>query len=335
MKNHPDGLECLKLELLQLSCGKDATRQKLPTNLFKGVMGLKVLAMQGMSFPSLPQSIQVLQNLKTLLLEYCEIKDVSAIGALGKLEMLSFLGSEIKQLPREIGNLSHLKLLDLSQCSAPQHIPPGLLSSLSRLEELYMGNVSVNWEPTEGNKEGANTSLAELRSFSDSLMVLRLHIINIKLLPKDLHFKNQMIKFQIYACKEPFMHWSFTIDSTFWNRTRYIFKNSLALHGFVASDIAESWIPRLLLQKSKIILLREIKDFKNILFELDGEGFPCLEVLSISYSEDVEYLIDATSYQTPRVAFPILESLELWELPNLKEIYHSQISQRSFSGTHS
>ena len=102
--------------------------------------------------------------------------------------------------------------------------------------------------------------------------------------------------------------------------------NSLALHGFVASDIAESQIPRLLLQKSEIILLREIKDFKNILFELDGEVFPCLEVLSISYSEDVEYLIDATSYQTPHVAFPILESLELWELPNLKEIYHSQIS---------
>ena len=57
LKNHPDGLVCPKLELLQLSCGKDATRQTLPTNLFKGMMGLKVLAMQGMSFPSLPQSI--------------------------------------------------------------------------------------------------------------------------------------------------------------------------------------------------------------------------------------------------------------------------------------
>lgn len=168
----------------------------------------------------------------------------------------------------------------------------------------------MNWEPTEGNREGANTSLAEIRSFSDSLMALSLHIPNIKLLPKDLHFKNQMIKFQIYACNEPFMHWRFSNYPTFWNTTRYIFKNCLALGGFVASDIAESRIPRLLLQKSEIILLREIKDFKNILFELDGEGFPCLEVLSILYS-DVEYLIDATSYQTPRVAFPILELLEL------------------------
>ena len=73
----------------------------------------------------------------------------------------------------------------------------------------------MNWEPTEGNREGANASLAELRSFSDSLMALRLHIPNIKLLPKELHFKNQMIKFQIYALDMPFMHWTFGKYSTF------------------------------------------------------------------------------------------------------------------------
>lgn len=39
---------------------------------------------------------------------------MSTIGALGNLEMLSFLGSNIKELPGEIKNLSHLKLLDLS-----------------------------------------------------------------------------------------------------------------------------------------------------------------------------------------------------------------------------
>uniref|UniRef100_A0A2N9I1S7 NB-ARC domain-containing protein n=1 Tax=Fagus sylvatica TaxID=28930 RepID=A0A2N9I1S7_FAGSY len=137
MKKHPNGLECSKLEHLQLSCCKD-TQQMLPANMFQGMKELKVLSMRGMSFPSLPQSIQVLQNLRTLHLEYCGLEDVSAIGALGKLEMLSFLGSEIKELPREIGNLGHLKLLDLSECSTLQRIPYGLLSSLSRLEEFYM-----------------------------------------------------------------------------------------------------------------------------------------------------------------------------------------------------
>ena len=334
LKNHPDDLECPKLELLQLSCGKYTTRQTLPTNLFKGMMGLKVLALQGMSFPSLPQSILVLQNLRTMLLEYCEIEDVSAVGSLGKLEMLSFLGSEIKELPEEIGNLSHLKLLDLSKCSTLQQIPPGLLSNLTRLEELYMGKVFVNWEPTDGKGEGANASLAELTSFSHSLTALQIHIPNIKLLPKDLHFKNQMIKFQICACDKP-MNWRYDHLSTFWDTTQYIFKNSLVLGRFAASEIANSRMLCQLLQKSEIIILKEIKDFKNILYELDKEGFPCLLVLSISDSEGVEYVIDVTSHQTSRVAFPILQSLELMELHNLKEIYHGQFPEKSFSGAHS
>lgn len=71
LKNHPDGLEYPKLELLHLSGGK-YTKQTLPGNLFNKMNGLKVLSLQGMYFPSLPQSIQALKNLRTLLLEYCE-----------------------------------------------------------------------------------------------------------------------------------------------------------------------------------------------------------------------------------------------------------------------
>uniref|UniRef100_A0A2N9G9P5 AAA+ ATPase domain-containing protein n=1 Tax=Fagus sylvatica TaxID=28930 RepID=A0A2N9G9P5_FAGSY len=236
MKKHRDGLECSKLELLQLSCDID-TPQMLPAKMFQGMKELKVLSMRGMSFPSLPLSIQVLQNLRTLHLEYCGLEDVSAIGALGKLEILSFLGSKIKELPREIGNLGHLKLLDLSECSTLQRIPYGLLSSLSRLEEFYMSNVSVNWEPT-GNSEGDNASLAELIPLSH-LMALTLYISksksNIELLPKDLHFKNQMIKFQIDATVSGKI-------SRGWRhlQSRYLLNNELTLEELDASDIKES-----------------------------------------------------------------------------------------------
>ena len=41
--------------------------------------------------------------------------------------------------------------------------------------------------------------------------------------------------------------------------------------------------------------------------------------------------MDATSDENPRAAFPILESLKVCRLNNLKEIYHSQFSKRSFS----
>ncbi|XP_050242395.1 probable disease resistance protein At4g27220 [Quercus robur] len=318
LKKHPDGLECPKLELLQLACGKNCTKtQTFPSNMFKEMNKLKVLSVEGMSFPSLPESILVLQNLRTLLLDYCKIEDVSEIGALGKLEILSFLGSNIKELPREIGNLSHLKLFDLSNCSALKKIPAGLLSRLNYLEELYMFGV---------NKEGAIASLAELKSLSKRFSALKIHIPNIEVLPKDLLFKNPELKFQIFAGEEG-------IYQELSGSGSYLFENSLALERSKASDIVESPVLLQLLKKSKILYLKQIKDLKNILYGLDQEGFQCLKILRVIACEDVEYVINATSHQTSHAAFPILESLEFSDLCNLKEIFHSQFPERSFSNS--
>ncbi|KAK9986986.1 hypothetical protein SO802_031937 [Lithocarpus litseifolius] len=230
LKRHPDGLECPKLELLQLASkinNWDALPLPLPLplNLFKGMKGLKVLSLFGISFPSLPQSINVLQNLRTLQFVHCELTDVSAIGALTKLEILSFIKSKIKELPREMRNLSHLLLLELTECSDLERIPPDLLSSLSHLEELYMFGVEVKWKPMEeeekDEEEGANASLTELMSLS-YLVVLKIQIPNIKVLPKDLAFKKETIKFQIFASYDK------GIDEED-DDLNYLFKNSLGL----------------------------------------------------------------------------------------------------------
>ncbi|KAI8004408.1 Leucine-rich repeat and IQ domain-containing protein 4 [Camellia lanceoleosa] len=88
---------------------------------------------------SLPTSLRWLTNLRSLSLYDCGlINDVSVIVALENLEILSFQGTKIEELPKEIGRLSHLKLLDLLQFGV-KRICPGVLSSLSKLEELYLG----------------------------------------------------------------------------------------------------------------------------------------------------------------------------------------------------
>ncbi|GMY19510.1 probable disease resistance protein At4g27220 [Fagus crenata] len=181
------------------------------------------------------------------------------------------------------------------------------------------------WEPLEGNAEG-NASLAELNSLSHHLVALEIIIPSIKLLPKDLHFKNQMIKFHICASEGRTHRWDFK------STLRYLHNNKLTLRDVDASDIKESRLLCQLLEKSEILVLRNIKDLKSILYELHQEDLPCLKVLTVYKSEDVEYVIDATSDQTPRDAFPILESLSLDDLSNLKEIYHGQFLERSFSG---
>lgn len=44
----------------------------------------------------------------------------------------------------------------------------------------------VTWEPIEDHKGGANSSLAEVMSFSHHLMALKIKIPNIEILPKGL-----------------------------------------------------------------------------------------------------------------------------------------------------
>ncbi|KAG2670585.1 hypothetical protein I3843_14G091800 [Carya illinoinensis] len=265
LNRHPDGLECPKLELLQMSLsfggyGPYGQRsQTFPANLFSGMKELKILSFHCMFSLSLPSSIRFLQNLRMLRLEYCKLEDVSAIETLLKLQMLSFRGSQIKELPREIKNLSSLKLLDLSE-SRIELIPPGVLSSLSRLEELYMGESKFKyWESPERNGKGINASSAELFS-SQHLMALDIRI-PIRLLPKDLNLENSLMKFRIFESEEDF-------ESRYWMSrrhwmSRYLFENILALQ-CNASDIAESQTIRLMLHKVEVLYLVRIHDLVKI-----------------------------------------------------------------------
>ena len=59
-----------------------------------------------------------------------------------------------------------------------------------------------------------------------------------------------------------------------------------------------------LLKKSEILKLEEIKDIKNIAYELDNEGFQCLKVLEVGRNDVVEYVMDDTSDQNSSCCLP-------------------------------
>ncbi|KAG7941701.1 hypothetical protein I3843_16G058200 [Carya illinoinensis] len=319
MKGHPTELKCPKLQLLQLSCLNHS--KTFPDNFFNGMKELEMLSMEKGCFSStsLPLSIQILQNLRMLNLQSCRLGDVSAIGTLGNLEILGFPNSEIEKLPLEIVNLSRLKLLDMNGCDSLKRIAAGVLSGLSRLEELYMGGFK-NWgcmTTMEGNGEvtNDNASLTELTLHSSQLVVLEISVSSILYLPKDLHFSNSDFRFKII------------IGDIYYDLIdkRYLFENTLRLKMKDASVLEEHQTIRSLLKKAVVLQLNIAKNSKHIWFEKEHKGIlPCsLKNLKFYRCEDLEYLLNATSDSSPPNTFHLLESLSLVNLPRLIGICNS------------
>ncbi|GMP62171.1 hypothetical protein CsSME_00024370 [Camellia sinensis var. sinensis] len=94
----------------------------------------------------LPSSLQFSRNLLTLHLDHSQKFDnISVIGKLLNLEILTFGESNIEELPEEIGGLVNLKLLDLTRCKL-KRIEPDVILALVQLQELYMGGCGIIWE---------------------------------------------------------------------------------------------------------------------------------------------------------------------------------------------
>ncbi|XP_021834583.1 disease resistance protein At4g27190-like [Prunus avium] len=316
----PVGLECPKLELLHSEGG--CYSENSMEIMCKGMKELKVLGMGGISV--LPSSLGVLKSLRTLSLNGCHFRYISdVIGRLENLEILSFRNCfNIVELPREIGLLIHLRLLDITDCIRLQKIPHGLLSSLSSLEELYMENSFRKWERSATESEDKRmASLVEVMSLSNHLKVLVMCIPSFNFFPKDFYLTIQTtIRFHISnrLCPTGFS----IVDSD-------AFKNKLDIVDSDATEFMEIQTVRLLFKKCEDLILGRIKNLKYVLNVLDQEGLQHLKVLTIWDCPEIEYLVNGASW-TQQTAFPLIQSIQLMWIPKLKAICHDQLPQSSF-----
>ncbi|XP_028080253.1 disease resistance protein At4g27190-like [Camellia sinensis] len=147
-------LGCSQLHTLLLECIDPLVI--IPDTFFDGMEKLTVLELSEVRMLQLPPSLANLVNLRMLCLNKCQLEDITILKDLkNNLEVLSLRGSDIKALPSEIGQLTQLRLLDLRNCKKLSKIPQGVISNLSRLEELHILDNLWPWEATRGNKEGS------------------------------------------------------------------------------------------------------------------------------------------------------------------------------------
>ncbi|KAF5463491.1 hypothetical protein F2P56_019397 [Juglans regia] len=295
-------IECPKLRYFYVQC--ESRYLKTRSSSFQGMDKLEVLSLRNIQLSSLLP----LTNLQTLCLDGCKLGDIHWIGELKTLVILSLARSDISNLPGEIGSLTGLRLLDLTDCSKLKVIPPDVLSSLVKLEELYMRNIKVQWEVEGPNNEGKNASLVELKKLSH-LITLEIDIKDANNLPKDL-FSKELERYKICIGHMRGLYFWYRGEEAGFSRMLHFKLN-------MSSSQLDFGI-KMLLKRTEYLYLDESNSTNSVLHELDREDFQQLKRLHILRSWHLPEL---------RTSLKNLKVLIVHNCEKLKFIFSSSIAR--------
>ncbi|GKV41006.1 hypothetical protein SLEP1_g48588 [Rubroshorea leprosula] len=303
----PHRLECPQLTFFHLA--SKYPNLKISDDFFRGADGLRVLGLTKMHFSSIPSSIARLKNLHTLCLDQSKLGTipVSIMGNLKNLQVLSLVGCDIEGLPQETKQLAKLKLLDLSDCTKLKVILPGILTGLSQLEELYLGNSFDQWDDIKKHDK-RNASLHELTQLK-SLTSLEVRIHHINMIPDDL-FSIELKRYKI-CIGDVWHHWG----SSFEHSKTLKLKHDGSIR--LPSNVEE-------------LHLEKLNGVQCVLNELDQNGFQelkCLQVKNIALG--IEHLFFNPKKEINSEVLPKLEVLFLHNLKGLQKIFPGQFEKAS------
>ncbi|KAK4706596.1 hypothetical protein R3W88_033859 [Solanum pinnatisectum] len=240
------------------------------------------------------------------------LADVSILGKLKGLEILSLYGSSITQLPNEFGDLVNLRLLDLSFCGYLQKIPENLISRLVQLEELYTGWSFRLWQLADGSAEGSGqASLSELMSLPQ-LNILCVEVSTLLAFPENFDLPS-IHKFEI----------------TVGYHSAICYPNS---RRFCLREI-KTGIPngmKHMLQFSKeLTMFCASKVILKSIFDVEG-GLNHLKTLEITANDEITYFIDEVLHSDAPLVLGSLEKLHLRTFKKLFSLSVRPIKPGSF-----
>ena len=228
------------------------------------------------------------------------------MGKLKNLEILSIDNSDIVQLPEALGQLTKLRLLDLTNCFQLRVIAPNVISCLSRSKELNKRHCFVEWDV-----QGC-AGLDELMHLT-RLAMLEIDVRNDNTLPKGF-FSRKFEKFKISVGDVSGVPSEVSIED--WLRfSRPSF--SIAIHETLrrlklklnSTTICSNKLQGI--RNVEYLCLDKLQGVKNVLFELDTDGFSELKHLKVQNNPDLLCMVDSIN-RVPCDSFPHLESLTLY-----------------------
>ncbi|MBA0672964.1 hypothetical protein Goklo_024494, partial [Gossypium klotzschianum] len=209
-------------------------------------------------------------------------------------------------LPREIGQLTKLKRLDLRYCSRLKRIPPGVFCKLSRLEELSIGDSFVEWGAEGHSSQQSNSSLAELKALS-CLTTLEIRIPNAKIIPKGFSFE-KLQRYIIFIGEASHWDWNWYWVAEYSRTLKLSLQTSIS---FLNDDV------KVLLKKAENLFIDDVKGVEILLHESEvGNYFQQVKNLHIQNGGMIQYIFKDID-DVHKIEFLQLQSLTLKGLPNL------------------
>nr|GEU30024.1 NB-ARC domains-containing protein [Tanacetum cinerariifolium] len=295
---------------------------RFPLDFYQGMKKLQVIAFEKLEYPVVPTSFQCSTNLRTLCLDKCSLMfDLTCIGNLSNLEVLSFANSGITILPSTFGNLKKLRLLDATGCYNLV-IDDGVLKNMEKLEELYMrsfGKKACCFTDNNGN---------ELAERSEHLSALELEFVGNNAPLKNLSFK-ELNGFKLsVGCHFTEVGWRHRSQELLKSKINELFKMTDALYLQVydmntLEDVdVESPHPQHHPRNSSFYNLRflvvsECAELKYLFTPSVATNLSNLEYLEISRCPIMEAVIHTENDGSDIIKFSNLKYLRLDALPNL------------------
>ncbi|RZC67858.1 hypothetical protein C5167_011553 [Papaver somniferum] len=295
--------------LLSLSLEGNEPLKKIPDSAFVNMRSVEILDVRSTGISSLPSSLPLLVNLRTLFLDFCNFDhctDISLVGKLKELVILSLQGCKLRRLPEDIGELTNLKLLNLS-FNESLEVPPNVISRLSQLEELYMIKSFTAWE-VDGWENKNKASLAELTS------IHTLTTLHFSLLKDDPLGDRRRLR----------------LDVTFGQRTGSDYRFCHNFCELMVSPPPLCDLIKVLMERVEKLSVRNSKGLKTVAELVPSNvGFKKMNSLHLQQCDEMEYLMSAKEgeedAEIPPNAFIVLEELIICSMQNLKEIIHGPI----------
>ncbi|KAB2607422.1 disease resistance protein [Pyrus ussuriensis x Pyrus communis] len=323
LRNLPDELVCPKLEILLLQSNFEI--EEIPEDFFQSPNALRVFDISSTEIISLPSSFNLLTKLQTLHLDRCQsITDVSILGELKKLEVLSMRESGIEELPEEIGHLTNLRMLDLTMSTYIAVIPSNVISRLSKLEELYMQLSFADWgKKVEGEDDKTNASFDELICLP-YLNSLKVDISDAECLPENVGFFRNWVNFDICISRDP-VHRSMNVHLSKNIVTPY----SRALFLDTTINTLPDWFNSTVTQRVEKIIYLEPRSLTDILEEYNHGKLHGLKFLHLQECREIVTLMNTETRVPNKPVFESLEELHVFCWERLQQLCVGELLQGS------